>query len=88
MMKKTVALVALMTVLSTASVFSQEKPSMPEPPKFSEMDTNGDGVITSDETRGPMERDFDQIDSDGDGKITEQELTDFMQSHRPPQRPQ
>ena len=56
-----------------------------QPPQFSDFDTNGDGVLTSDEVRGPMKRDFDQMDSNGDGQVTESELDTFMRSHKPPQ---
>ncbi len=59
----------------------------PAPPSFSDMDTNGDGVLTEDELKGPMQKDFSQIDADGDGSITESELNTFMSSHRPPERP-
>jgi hypothetical protein len=58
------------------------------PSSFSEMDKNGDGVLTQDEVEGPMQHDFSQIDTNGDGELTQSELDTFMQNHQPPERPQ
>jgi len=80
------------TLLLSSSVFAESAPSgnhhMGPPPSFSDMDTNGDGVLTSDELKGPMQRDFSQIDADNDGSVTESELDEFMKNHRPPEPPQ
>ncbi len=87
---------ALFSVLCASSVVAQsdnfgpggQPPGdRPEPPSFSDMDSNSDGVLTEDELRGPMQKDFSQIDADGDGSVTESELDSFMQSHRPPEMP-
>lgn len=56
------------------------------PPSFSDIDSNSDGYITTDEAKGPLARDFSSIDADGDGKVTEAELSKFMSKHRPPAR--
>ena len=45
------------------------------------MDVNGDGVISSDEWRGPPQA-FQNIDSDGDGKLTKEEMKTARQQHR------
>ena len=41
---------------------------------FTDLDVNGDGVITVEETTGKMAKHFDSLDSDGDGSITEVEF--------------
>ncbi len=79
---------AVSAVLFSAAVFADDRPSPPpggggKPPSFSEMDQNGDGVLTSDEVDGPIRDHFDDIDTNGDGEITEQEFAD----HRPPGPP-
>jgi len=67
---------------------SQPQRPMGPPPSFSDTDTNGDGVLTKDELKGPMLNDFSQIDQNGDGQITEDELNQHMQNHQPPQPPE
>lgn len=54
--------------------FSGGRP--PEPPSFSELDSNGDGLISRDEAASipPLADHFDDIDSNSDGYLTEQEL--------------
>ncbi len=83
--------IGLACLLLSTSVFAQsqppQRPDMGPPPSFSDMDKNGDGVLTSDELEGPMRNDFSQIDQDGDGTVTEAELEQHMQSHRPPEPP-
>lgn len=85
-MKKTL----IMTLLATAfcaPVFAanSQQNQPPQPPSFSEIDSNGDGVISQDEAKGPLAHDFDQADSNGDGELSQSELESFMQSHKPPQ---
>lgn len=78
-------------LLSAGSAFAQssppDRPDMGPPPSFSDMDNNGDGVLTSDELEGPISNDFSQIDQNGDGAITQAELDEFMQNHKPPMPP-
>ncbi len=79
--------VLLFTSVLSTNVFADNRPSQPpsggKPPSFSQMDKNGDGVLTEDEVDGPILDHFDEIDSNGDGEITEQEFS----SHRPPSPP-
>ncbi|MDP5252833.1 MULTISPECIES: EF-hand domain-containing protein [unclassified Vibrio] len=86
-MKKTL----LLTVLATAfcapvfAASNNQNGQPPRPPSFSDIDSNGDGVISKDEAKGPLAHDFDQADTNGDGELTQTELDTFMQSHQPPQ---
>ncbi|WP_229601544.1 hypothetical protein [Vibrio fluvialis] len=55
---KSVSLFALLgCALLSTSTMAQEQPSgrpdMGPPPSFSNMDSNGDGVLTQDEVQGP-----------------------------------
>lgn len=80
--------IALSVILLSNTAFAQDRPSPPDnpdgqPPSFSEMDINGDSVVTSDEADGPIRDHFTEIDTNGDGKITEQEFT----NHTPPGPP-
>ncbi|MCP4186241.1 MAG: DUF1566 domain-containing protein [Gammaproteobacteria bacterium] len=43
-------------------------------PDFSQMDRNGDGVITRKEVRGPLLKDFNRLDIDGSGDLTPSEF--------------
>ncbi len=79
------------TLLLATQALAQTPPQKPsgdhKPPSFSQMDTNGDGVLSESELQGPMQRDFSKIDADGDGSVTESELDTFMKNHRPPGPP-
>ncbi|CAH0529731.1 hypothetical protein [Vibrio hippocampi] len=69
MKKYVLTLTSLLLVSSLASAEGHRKP-----PSFDEMDQNGDGVLTTDELRGPLLDDFDKFDVDGSGTLTEDEL--------------
>ncbi|EKO3368490.1 EF-hand domain-containing protein [Vibrio fluvialis] len=89
---KSVSLFALLgCALLSTSTMAQDQPSgrpdMWPPPSFSDMDSNGDGVLTQDEVQGPMQRDFSSMDTNNDGQLTETEVDTFMKNHKPPQRP-
>lgn len=89
---KSISLFALLgCTLLSASALAQnqlgDRPEMGPPPSFSDMDSNGDGVLTQDEVQGPMQRDFSDMDSNSDGQLTETEVDTFMKNHQPPQRP-
>lgn len=89
---KSVSLFALLgCALLSTSTMAQDQPSgrpdMGPPPCFSDMDSNGDGVLTQDEVQGPMQRDFSSMDTNNDGQLTETEVDTFMKNHKPPQRP-
>lgn len=89
---KSISLFALLgCTLLSASAMAQNQPSdrpeMGPPQSFSDMDSNGDGVLTQDEVQGPMQRDFSDMDSNSDGQLTETEVDTFMKNHQPPQRP-
>lgn len=45
-----------------------------DPPSFSQLDENGDGVLSKDEVKGPLADDFDRLDVDQSGTLTEEEL--------------
>lgn len=53
----------------------------PEPPNFSQFDSDGDGYVSRSEAASipPLKDHFDDIDSNGDGLLSEAE----MESHRP-----
>ncbi|MFH0226315.1 EF-hand domain-containing protein [Vibrio furnissii] len=89
---KSISLFALLgCTLLSASAMAQNQPSdrseMGPPPSFSDIDSNGDGVLTQDEVQGPMQRDFSDMDSNSDEQLTETEVDTFMKNHQPPQRP-
>ncbi|ELV8695624.1 EF-hand domain-containing protein [Vibrio fluvialis] len=89
---KSVSLFALLgCALLSTSTMAQDQPSgrpdMGPPPSFSDMDSNGDGVLTQDEVQGPIQRDFSSMDTNNDGQLTETEVDTFMKNHKPPQRP-
>ena len=46
------------------------------------MDTDGDGKISKEEARGPLQDHFDQVDSNEDGLLTVKEL----RNAKPPNR--
>lgn len=59
--------------LTAASSYAQG--DRPAPPSFSEMDTNGDGVLTTDEIdNNRLLEMFDTFDQDGSGSLSEDEL--------------
>lgn len=89
-MDKRIALLTIAASLASAGALAAfdnggSGGDRPEPPSFSEMDQNGDGVLNQDELKGPMQKDFSQIDADSNGELTEQELNTFMENHRLPE---
>lgn len=89
---KSLPLFALLgcALLSTSTMAQEQptgRPDMGPPPSFSDMDSNGDGVLSQDEVQGPMQRDFSSMDTNNDGQLTETEVDTFMKYHKPPQRP-
>lgn len=54
------------------------------PPAFADLDSNSDGVISSDEAASipPLAEHFSEMDTDGDGVLTEEEMSAHMP--RPP----
>ncbi|WED22909.1 hypothetical protein L3Q72_05810 [Vibrio sp. JC009] len=78
MKKITVLLAACLSLLSLQAFTSEnsqgEGPQGGNPPSFSDMDTNGDGLLQKDELRGPLADEFDRFDQDGDGALSEEEL--------------
>ncbi|WP_243730176.1 EF-hand domain-containing protein [Marinomonas balearica] len=83
----------LASLILSFSTFAQDRPEPPtggmggQPPSFSDFDQNGDGYISLDETRGPMQDDFNEIDANSDRLLTETEIDLFMKNRRPPQPP-
>ncbi|WCN09930.1 EF-hand domain-containing protein [Marinomonas mediterranea] len=86
-------IILLASLVLSFSTFAQDRPEPPtggmggKPPSFSDFDQNGDGYISLDETRGPMQNDFNDIDTNSDGLLTESEIDLFMKNHRPPESP-
>lgn len=85
-MKKTSLLSAalLASLVVSPAVLADNKPAGRQgpPPKFEDMDTNGDGVLSEDEVKGPLAEQFDTLDADGDGYLSEDEMPE------PPARPE
>jgi Ca2+-binding EF-hand superfamily protein len=78
-MKKNAALFGLLcaTLLSISSTsFAEDKQSEQPgpPPSFEQLDTNGDGQLSKDEVKGPLQNDFDRFDANGDGMLSQDEL--------------
>jgi hypothetical protein len=94
-MKKTLAILAALTLASAATAQQDSPPpmapggGMPSPEQiFAFMDANKDGFIAKDEAKGPLEQNFDYVDGDKDGKISPDELKTVMAAMRPPEPPQ
>jgi Ca2+-binding EF-hand superfamily protein len=74
--------------LSAHLVFGEENREPPQRPAFSDVDVNGDGIVTLEEFKeqkirgGNHEEIFSHIDANQDQQITEDEFT----NHKPPQR--
>ncbi|BDQ33794.1 EF-hand domain-containing protein [Pseudodesulfovibrio portus] len=71
--------------LNLAEMMQQARNERPDPDEMAEFiigqdDTDGDGVLTLEETPLDAER-FGQIDADGDGFITAEELSADAESH-------
>ena len=93
-MKKTLAILAALTLASAATAQQDSSPpmapggGMPSPEQiFAFMDANKDGFIAKDEAKGPLEQNFDYVDGDKDGKISPNELKAVMAAMRPPEAP-
>ena len=60
------------------------------PPKASElikkMDTDGDGMLSSSEVKGPIADHFDDIDTNNDGLLTEEEIDNAPKPEGRPER--
>lgn len=41
-----------------------------------EMDSDGDGLLSKKEVKGPLSNDFDKIDTNSDGFLSEKEIND------------
>lgn len=63
---------SVLTLFSVNSLAGGQPPK--EPPSFSQMDVNGDGVLTKGEVKGPLADDFDHFDADKSDTLTEEEL--------------
>lgn len=94
-MKKTLAIMAALTLASAAAAQQDTPPpmapggGMPSPEQiFAFMDANKDGFIAKDEAKGPLAQNFDYVDGDKDGKISPDELKTVMAAMRPPEPPQ
>ncbi|MGR5142042.1 hypothetical protein ACQKPX_10235 [Photobacterium sp. DNB23_23_1] len=72
MKKYTLPVLALFLACGSLPTLANER--RPAPPSFEELDTNGDGVLTKDELRGPLLDDFEKFDKDGSGSLSEDEL--------------
>lgn len=91
-MKKSIAIVAVLTFASAVMAQQDSPPpmppggGMPSPEQiFAFMDANKDGYIAKDEAKGPLEQNFDYVDSDKDSKISPDELKTAMAAMRPPE---
>jgi hypothetical protein len=94
-MKKSLAILAALTLASAATAQQDSPPpmapggGMPSPEQiFAFMDANKDGFIAKEEAKGPLAQNFDYVDGDKDGKISSDELKTVMAAMRPPQPPQ
>jgi len=72
------AAAALVAATALPALAAQDGPR--RPPSFAELDTDGDGVISSDEFLTPPSERFAALDTNGDGVLTEDEL----EAGRPP----
>ena len=74
-------LVSMLFSLLSFAVFAEHHGK--QKPSFDDLDTNGDGVLSRDEVKGPLADHFDTIDADGDGVITKAEMPE-----KPPRKKQ
>lgn len=69
---------AILLFSTSAFAQSQNRQQRKEPPTFEElieaMDTNDDGKLSKNETKGRLNKDFEKIDMDEDGFITAEEF--------------
>ena len=56
------------------------------PPKFSELDSNGDGKLSQQEAGEEQWKRIARSDSDGDGLVSEAEFNEHRTEHQPPQK--
>ena len=63
---------SILSFFSVSSLANEQPPR--EPPSFSQMDSNGDNVLTKNELKGPLLDDFDRFDVDSSGTLTKDEL--------------
>lgn len=75
-MKKVTLVSLLVATLAFANTNGNQRPPQPMSADklISQMDTDGDGKLSSDEVKGPLKNDFSKIDSDGDGYLSSQEI--------------
>lgn len=75
-MRKIIAMtIVALLALPGAAFANQDK-------KFSDFDTNGDGVITKAEFTAKWDEKFAKKDTNGDGKITKEEFDTYMKNHK------
>jgi hypothetical protein len=67
-------LAAAALVAATVLPASAAQDGPRRPPSFADLDTDGDGVVSSDEFLTPPSERFAALDTDGDGVLTEEEL--------------
>lgn len=75
-MKKVTLLSLLVATLAFANQNQNQRPPQPMSADklISQMDTDGDGQLSSDEVKGPLKNDFSKIDSDSDGYLSQEEI--------------
>ncbi len=86
MKKETIASLAILgtVLIASPAVMAERGGEKGKPPSFEEIDINGDGVISKDEAKGPLERDFDKLDANGDGVLSMDELPEPPEGKRAP----
>ncbi len=71
-------LILLISILSAEGSLAQDRPERKAAALtdqwIRQLDSDGDGMLTRSEARGPMQRFFDRNDGDGNGKLDEKEL--------------
>jgi hypothetical protein len=76
-MKKTIIPAVLAAALTALGASAQAFPGRGfhhGPPSIEDMDTDGDGVVSSDEFVAPAVEHYTEIDADGDGSVTVEEF--------------
>lgn len=73
-MKKVTLISLFIASLAIANTNQRPPKPMSADKIISQMDTNGDGKLSTDEVKGPLKNGFSKIDSNNDGYLSQEEI--------------
>ena len=82
-------LILSLTFIAGFYTYGQDNRNRPNKPPttdqlIKEMDSNGDGLISFEEVKGPLKNDFLKVDLDQDGFLSKAELDKAPKPEHPP----